>query len=402
MSRFLPISYATRNLGRSRSRLALAVGGALLVSLLAMAGAGFAIGMDRALRASGLPGNVVLLGAGSEESVERSEISPANAGVIAASIPGIAVLDGRPLASPEVNVALTVVARDLPSAATSGERTGLVRGITPEAFLVHPQVRLVSGRAPEAGAGEVILGASAARGAGLDPAALARALHDDGTGGPEVLVDTRTFRVVGTFNAPGTVMDGEAWMPLNDALVLTQRDTISAVIVTLDPGTSPSDVTDFAQRRIDLELSAIPEPAYYASQSAFYRPVRIMVLASAALVAAGALLGGLNTMYAAFASRIRELAMLQVLGFARRAVVASLLQESVISSLSGALVAVAVALFALDGIAIRFSMGTFGIRIDETVVAIGLASGLLVGIAGCVMPAIRCLRLPLPAALKSD
>lgn len=142
MPTYLPISYATRNLGRSRSRLALAVGGALLVSLLAMAGAGFAIGMDRALRASGLPGNVVLLGAGSEESVERSEISPANAGVIAASIPGIAVLDGRPLASPEVNVALTIVARDLPPAATSGERTGLVRGITPEAFLVHPQVRL--------------------------------------------------------------------------------------------------------------------------------------------------------------------------------------------------------------------------------------------------------------------
>ena len=50
MSRFLPISYATRNLGRSRTRLALAVGGALLVSLLAMGGAGFAIGMDRALR----------------------------------------------------------------------------------------------------------------------------------------------------------------------------------------------------------------------------------------------------------------------------------------------------------------------------------------------------------------
>ena len=94
MSTYLPISYATRNLGRSRTRLALAVGGALLVSLLAMGGAGFAIGMDRALRASGLPGNVVLLGAGSEESVERSEISPANAGVIAASIPGIAVPRG--------------------------------------------------------------------------------------------------------------------------------------------------------------------------------------------------------------------------------------------------------------------------------------------------------------------
>jgi hypothetical protein len=35
-------------------------------------------------------------------------------------------------------------------------------------------------------------------------------------------------------------------------------------------------------------------------------------------------------------------------------------------------------------------------------VAIGLGAGLLVGVAGCVIPAVRCLRLPLPAALKTD
>jgi hypothetical protein len=56
----------------------------------------------------------------------------------------------------------------------------------------------------------------------------------------------------------------------------------------------------------------------------------------------------------------------------------------------------------LDGIAIRFSMGTFGIRVDETVVAIGIASGAFVGAAGCIAPAIRCLRTPLTTALKSD
>jgi ABC-type antimicrobial peptide transport system permease subunit len=119
-------------------------------------------------------------------------------------------------------------------------------------------------------------------------------------------------------------------------------------------------------------------------------------------VAAGALLGGLNTMYAAFASRVRELGMLQVLGFTRAAIVASLLQEAVIAAMAGALLAVALAIALLDGLAVQFSMGTFGIRIDERVVAIGLGAGLLVGAAGCVIPAVRCLRLPLPAALKSD
>ena len=405
MLRLLPISYAARNLGRSPSRLMLSVGGAALVAILSMAGAGFAIGMASALRASGHERNVVLLGAGSEESVERSEISQSSAGVVAASLNGIATFDGRPLASPEINVALAVTLRPNESAAPSAdaaEHIGLVRGMTPTAFIVHPQARLVAGRAPQPGANEVALGASAARSAGINPDALATMLTDTGSGGPEVIVDTRPFRVVGLIRAPGTVIDGETWMPLSDALVLTQRDTISAVIITLSPDASASDVTDFAQRRIDLELSAISEPAYYASQSAFYRPVRIMVLASAVLVALGALLGGLNTMYAAFASRVREIGMLQVLGFTRKAVAASLLQESLIASMTGALIAVVLAILFLDGIAIQFSMGTFGIKIDEFVVAIGLATGVFVGVAGCVVPAIRCLRLPLPSALKSD
>ena len=410
MSRFIPITYAARNLGRSKARLLLSVGGAFAVALLAMAGAGFALGMDSALRASGHPRNVILLGAGSEESVERSEIPQATAGVVAASLRGIAVHDGRPMASAEVNVALTVDAQDVKDSQATGvpastdhkEHTGLVRGITPAAFLIHPQVRMQAGRAPEAGNDEVILGTSAARAAGLEPAQITQDLHDDGSGGPTVRVDGRPRRVVGLFSAPGTVMDGETWMPLTDVVVLTQRDTVSSVIVALAPGAESDDIVDFAQRRIDLELSAIHEPAYYASQGAFYRPVRVMVLASAVLVAAGALLGGLNTMYAAFASRVRELGMLQVLGFTRTAIVASLLQESLIAAMTGALVAVGASLLLIDGIAIHFSMGTFGIRIDERVVAIGLGAGLFVGVAGCVIPAIRCLRLPLPSALKSD
>jgi putative ABC transport system permease protein len=430
--KLLPASYATRNLGRSPVRLLLSVGSAALVALLAMAGTGFATGMDRALRASGHPRNVLLLGAGSEESVERSEVPRAVADSVAAGLPAIGTWDGRPLASPEINVALTVAARGTgaadagvgaaggaagaarPGAADddAAARTGLVRGITPAAFLVHPQVQVVAGRAPESGANEVALGISAARSAGLEPAEVARALAaaDAQAGVPaggapaavEVLIDGRPFRVTGLLSAPGTVMDGEAWAPLDDVLVLTQRETVSGVVIGLAPGAEPGDVEAFAQRRIDLELSAIHEPAYYASQSAFYRPVRVMVLASAALVAAGALLGGLGTMYAAFAGRIRELAMLQVLGYGRAAISASMLQEAMVASLAGALLAVGIAMAFVDGISIRFSMGTFGIRIDEAAVAVGLAAGALVGAAGCVAPAVRCLRVPLTVALKSD
>ena len=396
--RLIPITYAARNLGRSPARLAMSVGGALLVALLAMAGTAFVLGMDGALRASGLERNVVLLGVGSEESAERSEIAASTAGVIVASLRGIASIDGQPLASPEVNVALTVDAR--PGSLRESGAGGVVRGITPTAFLVHPQVRIRAGRAPAPGMDEVALGRSAAIAAGLDDAALAAALEAGER--PEVRVDGRPCRVVGLLDAPGTVMDGEAWMPIGDVLVLTRRETISAVVVTLAPDATPGQVDAFAQRRIDLELSAIHEPGYYATQGAFYRPVQVMVAASAGLVALGALLGGLNTMYGAFASRVRELATLQVLGFGRVAVAASMAQEALIASMAGALVAALLAVAFLDGIAIRFSMGTFALAVDERTVAVGLAAGLITGIAGCVAPAFHCLRMPIPSALKAD
>ncbi|MFO0784605.1 MAG: FtsX-like permease family protein [Phycisphaerales bacterium] len=409
MAGLLPFVYASRNLSRSPARLLLSVGGAALVVALVMAGAGFALGMDAALRSSGTPGNVILIGSGSEESIERSEVSPATAGVVAASVDGIRTVAGQPLVSSEVHVALPVQVAGAAAAASErdeDQRTSrdlaMVRGVTPAAFLVHPQVRMVAGRAPLAGANEVMLGTTAAKRLGLDPAQLQRSLKDDGTGGPELAVDNRTLRVTGLFTAPATVMDGEVWAPLTDLLVLTQRDTISTVIIGLEPTAHAADVEAFAQRRIDLELTAMPETAYYAGQSAFYRPVRIMVLASAALVAAGALLGGLNTMYAAFASRVREIGMLQCLGYSRTAVVVSLLQESVLASMAGALIGVAVAALALDGLSIDFSMGTFGIAVDHRVVVLGLLAGLLVGVAGCVVPALRCLRLPLPVSLKTD
>lgn len=409
MPGLLPFAYASRNLGRSSVRLLLSVGGSTLVVLLVMGGAGFALGMEASLRASGTPGNVILLGAGSEESLERSEVAPATAGVLAASLPGIRTVGGQLSASSEIHAPLPMrLSTATESAEPNDESRGkgrdlaMVRGVTSAAFLVHPQVQLIAGRIPEQGADEVMLGVSAARRAGLEPDSLRAALKNDGTGGPTVVLDVRPLRVVGLFQATGTVMDGEVWLPLNDLLMLTQRDTISAIVVSLDSDTHPADVSAFAQRRIDLELSAISETDYYAGLSAFYLPVRVMVLASAALVAAGALLGGLNTMYAAFVSRVREIGMLQCLGYSRFAVVVSLLQESILASTAGALVAIGLSMWLLDGVRIEFSMGTFGIVIDERVVLLGLCSGVLVGAAGCIIPALRCLRLPLPVALKSD
>ena len=388
--RQLPFEYAFRNLSRSRVRLAAALIGSALVVLLALGAGGFIRGMQLTLTThSALHENIIILGAGSEEAIERSQIDAGLDSIAAASIPGLRTEAGVVFASPEVHMALPV--RE--SASSTKPLDALFRGVRPVALLVHSEVEILEGRPPQAGNEEIMIGAMAATRLGVPAERLAvgRTLH----------FDNRDWTIVGRFTAPNTVMDAEIWIPLTDLQIATKRESsLSCLVVSLDEATF-TDVDLFAKSRLDLEISAIPEADYYRSIADFYRPIRIMILVTACLIAMGALLGGLNTMYAAFASRVREVGMLQSLGFTRPAIVVNLTEESVFISACGALIGAALGLVLLDGIAIRFSMGAFALTIDAPVLLVGLCAGLLVGFVGAIPPSIRCLRLPINEALKA-
>lgn len=383
----LPFEYGVRNLGRSRLRMVLSVVGSLLVVLLVLAAGAFVAGMDRSLRASGGERNVILLGAGSEESIQRSEVQASAAPIIAASIPGIATRLGVPYVSAEVHVDLQV------RVAPTDEQAPLVllRGVTDRALLVHDRLQIVDGRFPAPGLSELMVGSLVAARLGVPQARLAV--------GERVWIEDREWSIVGRFVAPGTVMEAEAWAPLDGLKELTKRSTDSCVVVALGSA-ELADLELFAKQRLDLELVAMSESAYYAKLAAFFRPIRAVTWITAALIAVGGLLGGLNTMYAAFASRVRELGMLQCLGFRRPAVILSLMQESVVATAAGALAACLIGVVLLDGVAVRFSMGAFGLFMSPGVVAVGLGAGLALGIAGALPPAWHALRRPIPEALK--
>lgn len=388
--RLLPLDYAVRNLGRSPARLALSVLGSALVVGLVLAAAAFVRGMDVSLRATGEPDNIVLLGAGSEESVERSEIGAAVAGIAGASLRGIRSRAGVMYVSPEVHAQLPLKTRaDQPKGPLV-----LVRGVTPAAMLVHSSVQIVEGRFPEVGRDEVMVGAMAGVKMGVPESELAL--------GRPILIDRRPWTIVGRFRSPGTVAEAEVWGPLSDLKEATKRTTDSCVVLTLDREKAElADIRSFTKTRVDLELAATSESDYYARLSDFFAPIRVVAWVTAGLIGVGGLLGGLNTMFAAFASRVRELGMLRSLGFRRRAIAASLVQEAMVASAAGALLACAAGALLLDGLAVRFSMGAFGLVVDAPVIALGLCGGLAMGLLGALPPAWRSMRLPIPVALKS-
>ncbi len=388
MLRLLPFDYAVRNLGRSRLRLAMSVFGSTLVVMLVIAAAAFIRGMERSLMQSGSSNNVVLLGAGSEESIERSEIKMSVTGQAAASVRGIKTVLGTPFVSPQVHMALGVGT----GADQITQTQAVFRGVTSAAFLVHPQVRMIEGRVFNPGEDELIVGALASTRLGLPDERLAV--------GESIWVDGRKWRIVGRFEAPNTVMNAEIWCPLTNLQILTRRDSLSCVVITMGSG-ELADVEAFATTRLDLELIAMAETEYYRKLSEFYQPVRMMVWVTALLIALGGVFGGLNTMYAAFAARVREIGMLQSLGYGRRAVIVSFVQESLLTAAAGAVTGAALCLWFMDGLAVRFSMGAFGLMLDGPTIFIGLLAGLLLGLLGSLPPTLRCLRMPVTESLKA-
>ncbi len=381
----LPLTYALRNLFRDKPRLLQTVGGSALVVLLVIAATALNGGMSQVLSASGSEKNVILLGAGSEESIQRSEVSALLGGISEAGVRGVSKTLGRPAASVEIHYMTYLLDKE------GRKGQGLFRGVTPRALLVHPEVRVLEGTFPRSG--EVMVGRLAWRKLGVPEASLKP--------GAEVTIDGSAMTVSGTFAAPGTVMESEVWAALGDLHMLAQRETVSCVVLRMDDPADFSEAELFAQQRLDLELAALRESDYYAALSSFFKPLRVMTWITAGLIAAGAVFGGFNTLYAAFASRIRELATLQAIGYGRGAIFLSLVQESLIACLAGTLLASVAAIFLLDGRTIPFSIGAFTVSISPQVALAGLATGILLGILGAIPPAIRCLRPPLPKALRS-
>lgn len=380
----LPFTYALRNLFRDPARLLQTVGGSAVVVLLMMAAVALDDGMDRVLAASGSPRNVILLGKGSEESVERSEVS-LQVEAAAGGIPGVVSVLGVEAISGEITY-------QAPIRTGSGhESQALMRGVLERALLVHTTVALREGSFP--GPDEVMVGHLAHRKLGVSADELAV--------GKTLYFGDSPVRISGIFEAPGTVLESEIWFDRNNLASLSQRDSLSSVTLRLDEGKT-DEAELFAFQRNDLELSAIREDHYYEKLGLFYEPIKVMTWVTAALVGAGALFGGLNTLYAAFASRIREMATLQSIGYTRTALLLSLVQECLLATLTGTLVAFVAGYFLLDGRTVPFSIGTFTLVLTPSVIGWGLATGVLLGSVGALPPAIRCLLPSLPKALRSD
>lgn len=382
--RLLPWEYGVRNLLRRPTRSALTLCALAVVITLVFVVVGFIRGLEKSLAVSGDPNVVLVYSLNANENIENSAIPAQIPGLLNASLKDVQRRFGEPHVSGELYLGTKVSVGD------QKDQLGLVRGVTVATALVRRQVRIVEGRWP--GPDEVLVGKLAPAKLGVDAKHLAI--------GQSVQFEGRPWKVSGVFSAGGSALDSELWCRLPDLQQALKRQDLSLVALLMS-GTSTTNVTLFCKERVDLELQAVSEPDYYAAMQRHYKPVRVLAWLVVLLVAGAGVFAGLNMMYGAVAGRIREIATLQAVGYRRRAILLSIVQEGMLLAVAASLMAGGFALAFLNGMAVRFTMGAFALRIDSMAVLVGCGLGLLLGIVGALPPAIKALRCPVAEGLKS-
>ncbi|MEX0642460.1 MAG: ABC transporter permease [Pirellulales bacterium] len=384
--RRLPWDYGVRNLFRRPSRSALTLAGLSIVVLLVLVVVGFIRGLEASLAATGQPNVVLVYSMSSGADIENSAVPARTPALLSASVAGVREQHGVKYVSPELYLGTRIKTKDQEKGGL-----GLVRGVTTAAPLVRQQVQIIEGTWP--GPGEVLVGRLANSKLGCDKESLAI--------GQTVEFDGHHWKISGLFTANGAAFESELWCPLDDLQAALKRQDLSLVAVTMSSGEAAADVDMFCRERIDLELKAVSEIAYYADLQKHYRPVRMLGWVVVCLVAGSGVFAGLNTMYGAVVGRVRELATLQAMGFRRRAILLTLIQEATLLSCSGALVACLLGLLFVNGTAVRFTMGAFMLRVDSVGILIACATAAALGVIGAIPPAAKAMRLPVVEAIKA-
>ncbi len=388
--RLLPWEYGVRNLFRRPLRTLLTFVGLTTVVLLVLVVVGFIRGLESTLSVSGDSRTAIVFSLGMGENLEYSSIPMRTNDLVPASIQGIQERYGAKYVSPELYLGTQVGIRTDESNEFD-EGLALVRGVTPNASLVRRQFEIEEGRWPETG--EVIVGRLAATKIGINAEELVI--------GDTIRLESRDWKIVGVFSSGGAAFESEIWCRLDELQQAMKRQDLSIVALTMEPNTDFADLDIFCKQRLDLELQAMPETDYYASLQRDYEPIRWLAWLVVMLVAGAGVFAGLNTMYGSVVGRISEFSMLQTIGFARRAIALSLIQEAVILGLAASLFASLIALILVNGSAVRFTMGAFQLQIDSVSILTGCGVGFLLGFLGAIPPALRALRMPIVDGLKS-
>ncbi len=386
----IPFTYILRNLATRRLTTAITVFGVTLVVFVFAAVLMMANGIRETLVATGSDENAIVVRKASQGEIS-SIVDGETAGIVRA-LPYIAQTStGEPIVSGEPVVVINLEKTD------GGMSNVMVRGVSPHALTLRPQIEIVQGRMFEFGAREIIAGISISeRFAGAAIGDKVRFAGDE-------------WEVVGLFGAGKSGFESEMW---GDALQLlsafNRGSAVSSMTLRLEGKGAFEDFRRAfeADQRLN-QFEAKIERVYFEEQSELMSIfISVLGIFITVIFSAGATIGAMITMYAAVANRTVEVGTLRALGFRRRSVLTAFLTESVFVASLGGVVGLLLA-SVLEFVQIStlnfgsFSELAFSFALTPGVVLSSLIFAVIMGFVGGFLPAVRAARMNIVNSLRA-
>lgn len=387
----IPLSYNIRSmLARRNTTLLTAVGVSLVVFVFASS-LMLNYGLKKTLVETGSERNAIAIRRSSQNELQ-SIVGRESAAIISTQ-PEIAEdAGGQPLVAAESYVLISLKKRS-----TNEPSNIVIRGVAAQSLAIRSHIKLVEGRLWKPGTSEVVAGARIAR-------------EFQGTGlGETVRFGGRDWTVVGLFDAGGSGFDSEIWGDVDQLMQAYGRPVFSSVTMTL------KEPIDQSLRALKDRLEADPrltaeifsEQEYYANQTRMMSTfITVLGTVISMIFSLGAIVGAMITMYAAVSNRTTEIGTMRALGFKRRSILATFLVESMMLSIIGGVVGIALAsLMQMVTVSTTnwdtFSEVAFSFAISPSIVVSSLIFAVIMGLVGGFLPAVRASRLEIVTALRT-
>jgi len=383
----VPVKYNLRNLRVRWVTSLLTILGISLVTVVFVMLFAAGIGIERSLVGSGDPLNLITLRAGttaeSQSVVTKTQYD---------DLLGISGLlkdaKGEALVSPELVVGANVFKLD------GGKANVAIRGVGAKAKDMRREFKLLDGgRWFKPSVGELVVGVGASRRfANLNI-------------GDTPKFRGREWRIVGKFECGGQAYESELWGDIDDIKAQFKRD-YSGVLIRCSSEAELKRLGNLIQNDKQFKLDARPTIEYFSEQNIGGQMMKSFGTILAVVLGIGAVFGAANTMYAAVASRTREIATMRVLGFSRLAIWTSFVLESAVLGLVGGGLGAAAGYVLFNNMStgtvnwISFSELAFQFRVTPELMGTGVLLATIMGVVGGFFPAFRASRMTIARALR--
>jgi putative ABC transport system permease protein len=381
-------SFPHRAIASSVSILSIACVAAVILSVLAMTE-----GMVKTLERTGLDDTLIVMRAGAISELQ-SVMFPAEVNILANHQQVLKNSDNQALVSAEmfVNAQMQYVDK---AGKQYVEKLAL-RGISKSTYHFRPEFTLIAGEKFKTGLRQVIVGQ-----------AIARRIPELTVGSTITLGGTR-WLVSGIFSDNNSVFESELWADIGMIQSDYKRgNTLQSIRLALKANTDIVALNKEWQDDPRLNVRIMAEKQFFANQAEnLTRLIRWIGFPVAFIMALGAMIAALNTMYATIASRSKEIATHKAIGFSPFAISFSILTEALLIALVGALLGILPLYFAFDGFtaatqdANNLSQMMFNFDLTFSLISQALLFSVSIGLLGGILPAIKAMRLPVTVALR--